>query len=101
MDPVVPKARLTSNARFFGENIIVLALKITNNFLETAKRIVRSELGGRCRERARRVVVYVVTETRSVDDSEGDSNTVFFELYNGASTSNPISRTLNLRTDQH
>jgi len=30
----------------------------------------------------RRVVVYIVTEARSIDDGESDSNTVFLKLYN-------------------
>jgi hypothetical protein len=82
VNSVVAEARLTPNARFFRKNIVVLALKIANDFLETKESIDGSELSGKVvRERVRRVIVYVVTESRSIDDGESDPNAVFLKLY--------------------
>ena len=35
MNPVVPEARVTLNARLFGQDIVILSLKVSDNFLET------------------------------------------------------------------
>jgi hypothetical protein len=35
VDPIIPEAGITLNARFFCKNIIILAFKVTNNFLES------------------------------------------------------------------
>ena len=35
VDSVVPEARVTLDTRLFGKNVVVLAFKISNNFLET------------------------------------------------------------------
>lgn len=34
MDTVITESWVTLNSRFLGENIVVLSLKVTNNFLE-------------------------------------------------------------------
>jgi len=41
MNSVVSEASLTSDAGFFGKNIVVLTLKISNDFLEARKSIVQ------------------------------------------------------------
>lgn len=62
MNTVVPETRVTLDTRLFCENVIVLALKITNNLLES------------------KLVVDVVTKSRRVDDGERDADTVFLKL---------------------
>jgi hypothetical protein len=37
MDSVIPEARVTLDTGLFSENIVVLPLKVANNFLEAGK----------------------------------------------------------------
>ena len=37
VDAVVPEAGITLNARLFGKNVIVLALEVTDDFLEAVE----------------------------------------------------------------
>jgi hypothetical protein len=36
VDSIVPEPRITLDTRLFGQDIIVLALEVADNFLETA-----------------------------------------------------------------
>ena len=46
VDSVVTEARVTFNARFFGQNVVVLAFKVTNDFLEAKLNVLEE----RCQE---------------------------------------------------
>jgi hypothetical protein len=38
MDTVIPEAGITFNTRLLGQNVVVLALKVANDFLEPRKK---------------------------------------------------------------
>jgi len=82
VDTVVPEARVTLNTRLFSQDIIVLTLEISNDFLETVRCnvLVRFERGGRGASNLRRLVVNVVAKPRGVNDGQGNANAVFLEF---------------------
>ena len=43
MDTVVPEARVTLDTRLLGENVVVLAFQVTNDFLEAITDHVKPE----------------------------------------------------------
>ena len=72
MNTVVPESWIALDPRFFSEDVIVLALKISDNLGETvhissliaSQYILWGMRDGPC------FVVYLVTKARSVDDSQ-------------------------------
>lgn len=63
MDSVIPETRVALDATFLRENIIVLPLKIPDNFL-------KSEF-----------IVDIVTKAGSIDNREGDANTILLKFW--------------------
>ena len=43
VDAVVPEPRVTPNTRLLGENVVVLAFQVTNDFLEAITDHVKPE----------------------------------------------------------
>ena len=83
VNAVVPEPGVTLDPRFLSENVIVLALKVADNFLEPGiiKEKVRPVRPGRIRRvDARVLIVDVVTKARSIDDSQCNADTVLFEF---------------------
>jgi hypothetical protein len=62
MDAVIPETRVSLDARFLSEDIIVLAFKISHYFLESE------------------FVVDVVTESRGIDYGQSNTNAIFFQF---------------------
>jgi len=60
MDSVVTEARVSLDARLFGQNVIVLALQIADNLLEGIARIDS------------------IAESRGVNDSQRYADTILF-----------------------
>lgn len=52
VDSIVTEARVTLNSRFFGKNVIVLSLEISNNFLEASEQRVKHPKFG-CRKNSK------------------------------------------------
>jgi hypothetical protein len=66
VDAVVAEARVTLDARLFGEDVVVLALEVPDDLLE------------------RKLVVDVVPEPRRVYDRQRNTNTIFLEFWRKA-----------------
>jgi hypothetical protein len=62
MYSVVPEAGITLDARFFGQNVVVLTFKMSDDFL-------KGEL-----------VINVITKARRVNNGERNANAVFLKL---------------------
>jgi len=62
MHPVVPETWVTFNPRFFGEDIVILAFKIANDFLESE------------------FVVNVLAKARRINNGQSNTDTVLFQF---------------------
>ena len=84
VDPVVAEAGVTLDTRLFSENVIVLSLNVTGDFTKPRRgaSFIFSKSSVHTKETAdaRKFVVDVITETRSVDNSQRDADAIFFEL---------------------
>ena len=78
MDAVIPEARVTLDTGLFGENVVVLALKVASDLAEPSRLSDQSEGGGR--SHARGFVVNVVPKARGVNDGQRNTHTVLLEL---------------------
>lgn len=81
VDTVVSEARKTADSRLLGKNVVVLALEVSNDFLEAAANGGwNSSLREMDRMDLRRLVVDIVAKSGSVNDSECNTDTVLFEF---------------------
>ena len=83
--PVVAETRVTLDTGLLGENIVVLALEVTNDLLEAGAEganEARNAKEGR-RLNIRELVVDVVTKARGINNGQGDADTVLLELWGG------------------
>ena len=76
---VIPESRVTLNSRLLCKNIIVLALKVTDNFAEAIQKSVHEHLSGIC-VCVPRLVVNLVTESGGIDDGQGDAGSFLVQL---------------------
>lgn len=77
---VISEARITLDPRLLGKDVIVLPLKVADNFREAVHdKCVSMALAGRSRN-IPGLVVNLITESGSVDDGKGNTGTVFIKL---------------------
>jgi hypothetical protein len=62
MNTIVAESRITLDARLFGENVVVLAFKIADNFRKAG------------------LVINLVTESRSIDNGQRDARALLVEF---------------------
>ena len=80
MHSVVAEAWVTLDTRLLGENVIVLALEVTHDLLET----MCSGQWWKCTVKmsyARELIVNVITESRSVDDGQSNTDAILLEFF--------------------
>lgn len=79
MNPVVAEAGVTLDTRLLREDVVVLALEVANDFLEAGNDC----LDATERRRAayiRKLIVDVVTKSRSINNCKGNPDTVLLQL---------------------
>jgi hypothetical protein len=88
MNSVVPKARVTLDARLLRKMIVVLPFKVTNNPREAEMvqlvllLVIASYLYKvKPMSFSPSLVINVVSEAGRVDDGEGDAGTILLQLY--------------------
>jgi hypothetical protein len=83
MNTVIPEARVTLNARFLSQNVIVLALEISNNFLEPMYQKYVSYPGDyyQGKNDIRKFVVDVFAESRCVNNGQGNTDAILLQVY--------------------
>ena len=79
MHAVVPEAGVTLDTRLLREDVVVLALEVTNDFLEAGSDYSDATKEARAAY-IRKLIVDVVTETGSIDDRKGNPDTILLQL---------------------
>lgn len=83
VNSVIPETGVTFNTRLLSKDVIVLAFKMTNDFLEAAS---TSEKGTRIVSKyVRKFIVNIITKTRCINNSQCNSDTIFFEFWKSTS----------------
>ena len=85
MHAVVPETRVTLDARFFGEKVVVLAFEEADDFLEAVDRANRSafmslQKSERVDDYSRILIVNVLAESRGINDSQANTHPILLKL---------------------
>lgn len=80
MDTIVTEPRVTLDPRFFGKNIIILALEISYNLSKTDEGAMSAWTNHELCRCLPSLVVDLISKSRCIDDGQGNSGSLLVKF---------------------